>query len=74
MRQLNDDEQMWLDEYIRDEFGLDDAGAGVSEEMRMAIAESFEFQVYLLKKNWIRFCEEITTSFIQILQIFRLHK
>ena len=65
---MTKDEQIWLNEYIRDEFRLDDASTGVSEEMRMAIAESFEFQRYLLKRNWTRLKEEVFISIRQILR------
>ncbi len=54
MKKLTTDEQAWLDEYIKNKFGLDEVGAGVSEEMKMAIYELLEFQVYLLKKIWTR--------------------
>jgi hypothetical protein len=74
MRKLTTDEQRWLDEYIRDEFGLDNAGAGISNEMKNVVYESFEFQRYLLGIYWKRLCDEVTTSFGCLLGFFKLHK
>ncbi len=72
MRKMTKDEQIWLNEYILNELKLDNADA--SDKMKMAIYNTFEFQKFLLKKNWQRLLGEIATYIRPVLNLLKIHK
>lgn len=74
MEKLTNNEQKWPDQYIWDKFRLDNEGATILYEMRLAVFESFEFQRYLLGIYYKRLKEGILIIIRPILRFLRIHK
>lgn len=70
MRELSEEEKI-LNLYIRNEMGWVGIFENLSSEMRMTIAGSFRFQVYLLRVHWRRFKAEILVSTRRVLEHLR---